>query len=92
MDKYQIVQKPLITEKGTHQIESQNAYPFQVDLKANKTQIKLAIEQIYNVKVDNVRTLIRKGKPKRRGASMGYTSTWKKAIVILKDSDHLDLF
>ncbi len=92
MDKFQTIVKPLITEKGTHQAQVLNAYTFQVDRKANKIEIKKAIEQIYNVKVKDVRTANRKGKPRRRGHTMATTGTWKKAIVVLQDNHVIDLF
>ena len=92
MDKYQTIIRPLITEQGTHQAQTLNAYPFQVHPGANKVQIKLAIEQIYNVKVKNVRTANRKGKPRRRGYTRGMTACWKKAVVVLHKDHVIDLF
>lgn len=92
MDKYQVVIRPLITEQSTHQSTALGAYAFQVHSKANKTQIKLAVEQIYDVKVVDVRTSNRKGKPRRRGAIMSATSHWKKAVVVLDSDHHIDLF
>ena len=91
-DEYQIVIRPLITEQGTHQATALRAYPFQVHQKANKTQIKQAIEKIYNVKVLEVRTANRKGKPRRRGIIRGSTSNWKKAVVVLDENSRIDLF
>lgn len=91
-DPYRIVVRPLITEQGTHQAETLRAYPFQVHPEANKTQIKDAIERIYNVKVIDVRTANRKGKPRRRGRSTGVTSHWKKAVVVLDEHSRIDLF
>ena len=85
MDKYQIVIRPLITEQGTHQAQTLNAYPFEVHPKAKKPEIKQAIEKIYNVKVDRISSLIVKGKTKRlRWNQPGKTTPWKKAIVTLK--------
>ncbi len=92
MDKYQIVIKPLVTEKGTRQAQTLNAYPFQVHHGANKAQIKQAVEKIYNVKVKDVRTANRKGKPRRRGYTQGMTASWKKAIVVLDENYVIDLF
>lgn len=92
MDKFHTIIKPLITEKGTHQARSLNAYPFQVNRKANKIEIRKAIEQIYNVKVKEVRTANRKGKPRRRGYTMGTTASWKKAVVVLQENHVIDLF
>lgn len=92
MNHYQIVIRPLITEQGTHQAETLRAYPFQVHPRANKTQIKQAIEKIYNVKVVTVRTAHRKGKPRRRGYTRGTTAAWKKAVVVLDENSRIDLF
>ncbi|MBN2376120.1 MAG: 50S ribosomal protein L23 [Sedimentisphaerales bacterium] len=92
MDPYQIVIKPLITEQGTHLAEALRAYPFQVHPKANKVQIKQAVEKIYNVKVTDVRTANRKGKPRRRGRTRGITANWKKAVVVLHEDCRIDLF
>ena len=63
-----------------------------VHKKANKTQIKNAVEKIYNVKVDKVRTANRPGKFRRRGRNIGQTPSWKKAVVFLKPDFHIDLF
>ncbi|MBI9015682.1 MAG: 50S ribosomal protein L23 [Phycisphaerae bacterium] len=92
MDKYQVIVKPLITEQGTHQATTLNAYAFEVNRKANKIEIKHAVEQIYSVKVKEVRTMNRKGKPKRRGYVQGHASNWKKAVVVLLDGHVIDLF
>ena len=91
-DIYNVVVRPLVTEKGTHQSERRGAYAFQVNPEANKAQIKQAIEKIYNVKVRQVRTANRKGKHRRTGMRMGTTSHWKKAVVVLHPDYHIDLF
>ncbi|MBW8035489.1 MAG: 50S ribosomal protein L23 [Planctomycetes bacterium] len=69
-----------------------NAYTFEVNKKANKVQIRKAIENLYGVKVVEVRTANRQGKLRRRGRSTGRTRTWKKAIVVLHEDFHIDLF
>lgn len=92
MDKYQVIIRPLVTEQGTHQATVMKAYPFQVHPKANKIEIRNAVEKIYNVKVKDVRTSNRKGKPRRRGHSRGTTANWKKAVVVLHEEYHIDLF
>jgi len=89
---YDIVVRPLVTEKGTWQAETANAYAFEVHPKANKAQIKQAVEKIYDVKVMKVRTANRKGKPRRTGLKWGTTSHWKKAVVILDPDERIDLF
>jgi large subunit ribosomal protein L23 len=91
-DVYDILVRPLVTEKGTDQASELNAYAFEVDLRANKAQIKQAVQTIYGVKVISVRTMTRKGKPRRAGRTMTHTKKWKKAIVILHEEDHIDLF
>ena len=65
MDNINVIIKPLVTEKSTHQQTTRNAYAFQVHPGANKHQIKQAVEKLYNVKVIDVRTMNRKGKPRR---------------------------
>ena len=91
-DIYTILRRPLVTEKGTHQSETRNAYAFQVAAAANKAQIRQAIEKIYNVKVKTVRTANRKGKRRRTGYKWGTTSHWKKAVVVLHEEHRIDLF
>ncbi len=91
-DIYQVIVRPLITEKGTFQSQTLNAYPFEVASEANKAQIKQAVEKIYNVKVLSVRTANRKGKPRRVRNRVGRTRQWKKAIVVLDPEHHIDLF
>lgn len=92
MDWHQVVIRPLVTEKGTRSATTLNAYPFQVHPEANKTEIKNAVQRIYNVKVREVRTANVRGKPRRTRFKMGLTSHWKKAIVVLDPEDHIDLF
>ena len=89
---YNIIIRPLVTEKGTHQAQAVNAYSFEVAPWANKAQIKLAIQDIYNVKVLSVRTSVRRGKPRRTRFRWGQTKHWKKAVVVLDEKDHIDLF
>ena len=92
MDNYNVIIRPLITEQGMHFANTRGAYPFEVHRKANKIQIKNAVENIYSVKVDKVRTANRQGKLRRRGRNTGRTSDWKKAVVFLKPDYHIDLF
>ena len=89
---YSVIIKPLVTEKGTFQSQALNAYAFEVAPEANKTQIKQAVERIYDVKVVEVRTANRKGKPRRTGMRWGKTRHWKKAVVVLHPDHHIDLF
>ena len=92
MDDYTIIIRPLITEQGMHFANVKGAYSFEVNRKANKTQIRNAIERIYKVKVQSVNTANRRGKRRRRGRGIGMTSNWKKAIVYLAPDHHIDLF
>ncbi|MBL7139474.1 MAG: 50S ribosomal protein L23 [Planctomycetes bacterium] len=92
MDPYQVVIKPLITEKGTTQNETINQYAFQVHHRANKVQIRKAVETIYDVRVMKVRTLKRRGKMRRYRYTRGRTAGMKKAVVTLHPDDHIALF
>jgi large subunit ribosomal protein L23 len=92
VDDYSIIIKPLVTEQGMHFANAKNAYSFEVNKKANKVQIRSAVEKLYNVKVTDVRTANVKGKPRRRGRNIGLTKSWKKAVVVLHEDYHIDLF
>ena len=93
LDAHQIVIRPLITEKGTHQSTHKAAYPFEVNPWSTKDEIKGAIEELFNVKVARVRTANRLGKNKRFKNRIGKLSNWKKSIVTLKpDSPKIELF
>jgi large subunit ribosomal protein L23 len=92
MDDYSVVIRPIVTEQGMHFANVKGAYSFEVHRDANKAEIKKAIERIYQVKVDKVRTANRKGKARRRGRRIGVTSAWKKAVVFLAPDNHIDLF
>jgi large subunit ribosomal protein L23 len=91
-DARTIVRKVLITEKGTALRELRNQYFFEVARTANKIEIKRAIETIFNVKVDAVRTMQLRGKVKRQGRFVGKRNDWKKAIVTLKPDQKIELF
>ncbi|EGL14485.1 MULTISPECIES: 50S ribosomal protein L23 [Paenibacillus] len=87
-----IIKRPVITERSTEMMADKK-YVFEVEIRANKTEIKQAIEQIFKVKVSSVNTLRMPAKPKRQGRHSGYTSEWKKAIVTLSaDSKELEFF
>jgi large subunit ribosomal protein L23 len=89
---YQVLLRPLVTEKGTHQSTRYNAYAFQVASVANKTQIKVAVEELFNVRVEAVRTMNRKGKKRRFRQEMGQLPSWKKAVVTLHADDKIEFF
>ncbi|MHC4158871.1 MAG: 50S ribosomal protein L23 [Planctomycetota bacterium] len=92
LDDYNVIIRPLITEQGMHFASTKGAYSFEVSTKANKQQIKNAVEKIYSVKVSRIRTANRKGKYRRRGRTFGKTPNWKKAVVYLEPDYHIDLF
>jgi len=91
-DPRSIVRKALITEKGTALRELRNQYHFEVARDANKIEIRHAIETIFSVKVDHVRTMQMRGKVKRQGRYLGKRSDWKKAIVTLLPEQKIELF
>lgn len=85
-----IIQEPVITEKATILREG-NKYAFRVDSKANKIQIRQAVEEIFSVKVESVRTVQVPSKPKRQGLYQGRRAGWKKAYVTLKAGDSIEI-
>jgi large subunit ribosomal protein L23 len=87
-----IITSPLVTEKSTVQREGQNQYSFKVDKGANKIEIREAVERLFKVKVEEVRTVTMRGKIKRLGRRFGKRPDWKKAIVTLKEGDRIDFF
>lgn len=92
MDDHNIIIRPLVTEQGMHFANTRNAYSFEVNKKANKIQIRNAIEKLYSVKVLDVRTANFKGKPRHRRGDFGRTRSWKKAVVVLHEDHRIDLF
>src|SRR5262249_37107879 len=93
LEPYQVVLRPLITEKGTHQFTHRNAYPFEVNLWATKDEIKAAIQELFGVRVQKVRTQHRKGKRRRTVRfRLGQLPRWKKAIVTLHPEDRIEFF
>ncbi len=92
LEPHQVILRPLITEKGMHRSERNNAYAFEVNRLATKTDIRNAIEELFDVKVEKVCTQNRKGKPRRTRFRYGMTKAWKKAIVTLHDEDAINFF
>lgn len=88
---YQVIKKPIITEKASDDTATRNAYAFRVPVDANKVEIRRAVEALFDVKVRSVNTLRVKGKFRRRGYSTGFTQTWKKALVTLGEGDTIDV-
>ena len=92
MDPHQVIIRPVISEKSYNLIETEGQYTFQVDRRANKNQIKQAVEQAFDVKVHKVNTANMKSKPKRQGITRGRTANWKKAVVRLQAGERIELF
>ena len=91
-DIFQVIKTIQLTEKATLLSDENNSYVFKVDPKANKSEIKRAVETIFDKKVVSVNTLNVRGKKKReRRADFGRTANWKKAIVTLAEGDRIDL-
>jgi large subunit ribosomal protein L23 len=91
MDARSLIKRPIITEKTTRLME-QNKYCFMVDPRANKTQIKSAVEEIFKVKVKSVNTLNLLGKVKRMGRYEGRRPSWKRAVVTLEKGSRIEFF
>lgn len=91
MSPYDVLKRPIVTEASTDAMEL-NKYTFEVDARANKVQIRRAVEEIFKVRVTKVNTMWVPGKTKRRGLSVGRTSERKKAIVTLAPGDTIELF
>ncbi len=89
---YRIVRKPRVTEKGLKMVERHRAYPFEVAPTANKIEIRRAVEGLFNVKVERVRTQNYIGKLKRVGRWYGRRPAWKKAIVVLQEGHAIEDF
>ncbi|MBC2709716.1 MAG: 50S ribosomal protein L23 [Desulfosarcina sp.] len=92
MNQYDIIKRPVITEKTNIQKEENNQVSFEVDKRANRVEITRAVEKIFSVKVDRTRTVHVKGKIKRRGRILGKRKDWKKAIVTLMPGERIDFF
>jgi large subunit ribosomal protein L23 len=92
MNQYDIIKRPVITEKTNIQKEEHNQLSFEVDVHANRVEITRAIEKIFSVKVAKTRTVHVRGKFKRRGRILGKRRDWKKAIVTLMPGERIDFF
>ncbi|MCA9196836.1 MAG: 50S ribosomal protein L23 [Planctomycetales bacterium] len=88
----QVIVKPLVTEKGVHRSTRYNQYSFQVNPLADKVDVKRAVESLFDVQVEKVRTQVRKGKARRYRFRNGRTKSWKKAIVTLAADSRIELF
>jgi large subunit ribosomal protein L23 len=92
MNNFHVIRRPLVTEKGHDKKDNERTLCFEVAPNANKTQVKSAVEQLFKVKVAEVRTANFEGKLRRRGKFAGYRSDWKKAYVKLKDGQKVPDF
>jgi len=92
LDPHMVIRRPLVTEKGVHASERLNAYSFEIHPLATKADVKNAVETLWEVRVDSVRTQNRQGKPRRQRVAMGRTKSWKKAIVKLHEEDRISFF
>ncbi|MBL0715403.1 MAG: 50S ribosomal protein L23 [Desulfosarcina sp.] len=92
MNAYDVIKRPVVTEKTSLQKEDANQVTFEVDHRANRVQIRKAVESIFSVHVTGVRTMQVKGKVKQRGRIVGKRRDWKKAIVSLIPGERIDFF
>lgn len=92
LEPYQIIIRPLVTEKGLHKAERYNCYAFEVNPAATKADIRRAVEELFDVKVLWVNTQNRTGKPRRTRFRTGRTRTWKKAVVKLNEEYRISFF
>ena len=90
--KYEVVVRPVVTEKSSAAYQERGEYTFQVHPEASKPQIRLAIESLFGVKVTGVWTSNVRGKEKRMGRNVGRRPNWKKAIVTLREGDTIEIF
>ena len=92
MINYDLIKRPVITEKSSIQKEQNNQVTFEVDPNANRIEIQRAVEKIFNVKVSDIRTMHVRGKTKRRGRILGKRRSWKKAVVTLMPGERIEFF
>ena len=92
MINYDLIRRPVITEKSSIQKEQNNQVTFEVDPNANRIEIQRAVEKIFNVKVSDIRTMHVRGKIKRRGRILGKRRSWKKAVVTLMPGERIEFF
>jgi len=92
LESYQVILRPLVTEKNMHRSTRNNQYAFEVSSLATKIDVRRAVEELFSVKVDKVRTQNRLGKHRRHKFKQGSTKTWKKAIVTLDPEHRIDFF
>ena len=89
---YEVIRRPVITEKSTLMKELDNQVVFEVDARANKHEVREAVEKLFGVKVQSINTIKVPGRPRRFGRTLGRRAGWKKAIVTLRPGQELDLY
>jgi len=92
LEPHQVLLRPLVTEKGVHRANRNNQYAFEIHRDATKTDVRRAVESLFDVKVVKVRTQNRKGKNRRFKYKMGRTADWKRAIIELHSDNRIDFF
>jgi large subunit ribosomal protein L23 len=92
LEAHQILLRPLVTEKGVHRASRNNQYAFEIHRQATKNDVKRAVEELFSVKVEKVRTQTRRGKIRKYKFRYGRTADWKKAIVQLHEDHRIDFF
>jgi large subunit ribosomal protein L23 len=92
LESYQVILRPLVTEKGMHRSTRNNQYSFEINTQATKADVRRAVEDLFNVKVEKVCTQNRKGKHRRHRQKQGMTKGWKKAVVTLNAEHRIDFF
>jgi len=92
MNPYEILRRPILTEKSNYQADTLHRYTFEVDRRANRLDVRSAVETIFNVTVLDVNMITVRGKKRRFGRTIGHTSDWKKAIVTLAPGQSLKFF
>lgn len=92
LEAYQVILRPLVTEKNMHRSTRNNQYAFEINPRATKDDVRRAVEDLFNVKVEKVRTQNRRGKNRRHRFKLGHTKSWKKAIVTLNEEHRIDFF
>lgn len=92
MNPFEVIRRPIVTEKAMLAVDYDNQYTFEVVIKANKTLIREAVEWAFDVEVLKVNTMIMPGKPRRWGRRTSYTPAWKKAVVTLAPGETIEMF
>lgn len=92
MHAYEVLRRPILTEKSSYQADTLHRYTFEVDVRANKIDVRRAVEEVFDVEVEHVNIMNVRGKPRRFGRREGRTNDWKKAIVTLAPGATISFF